>query len=434
MAVIIPFKGLRYNQQKINSLTTLVTPPYDIIDETAQARYYAENPANIIRLELGMIFPQDSASNNRYTRSSQYLEKWIADEILQYEEKPAIYLYQQEFSIQGQKMIRTGMVCGLKVEEYDQGNILPHKETLSKPKADRLQLMRATRCNFSSIFGLYSDPDKFIGSTLLGQIGNRLPDISLIDEVNEIHKIWTITDNSVIDQVVKYMADKNVYIADGHHRYETALEYAKEMKEQGYSGYDYVMITLVNLFDEGLVVLPTHRLLGNIPHLNLGVLKQQLAELFEVEQLENYFDLTYFTNELKERGKGKHVLGMYTNDSKAYILTLKNNNQAFALLPPEKSSAWKNLDVAILDNLILDQMLGIGEIERRSQNNLAYSHSPEWVVEQINNKNYQLGFIINSTRAEQVIDVAQAHDKMPPKSTYFYPQLITGLIINHLGV
>lgn len=286
MANIIPFKGLRYNQEKIKNLSSVVTPPYDIIDETAQARYYAENPSNIIRLELGMIFPQDSVTNNRYTRASQYLEKWIKDEILQYEQKPAIYLYQQEFVIQGQKRIRTGVVCGLKTEEYDKGNILPLEETLSKPKADRLQLLRATRSNFSSILGLYSDPDKLVEKTLL-QIGERLPEISLVDEANEIHKVWVITDNIIIDQFRKLMDDKKIYIADGHHRYEAALEYSNEMQEHGYCGYDYAMITLVNMHDEGLTVLPTNRLAANISQLNRSALCKNIAKLFEVEQLIN---------------------------------------------------------------------------------------------------------------------------------------------------
>lgn len=299
MVNIIPFKGLHYNQEKIENLSSVVTPPYDIIDENAQARYYAENPANIIRLELGMIFPQDSVNNNRYTRATQYLEKWIADEILQYEEKPAIYLYQQEFIIMEQKMIRTGMICGLKVEEYAKGNIISHEDTRSKPIADRLQLIRATRSNFSSIFGLYSDQKKFVDNILLSQTKDCLPDISLVDESNVIHRIWVITDNIVINQVVEFMIDKNIYIADGHHRYEAALKYANEMKEQGYPEYDYVMITLVNLFDQGLVILPNHRLNENITQLNPGFHSQKLTELSEIEQWKENLELkppksTYF--------------------------------------------------------------------------------------------------------------------------------------------
>lgn len=432
MATIIPFRGLRYNQEKVSNLASVVTPPYDVIDESAQARYYAENPANIIRLELGLIFPEDTSSNNRYTRAAQYLEKWIEDETLIQEEKAALYLYQQEFLSRGEKVIRTGFICGLKVEDYANGNVLPHEETLSKPKADRLQLMRATSSNFSSIFGLFSDEEKYIDNTLLEEITGKLPDINIVDEDDEIHKIWVIDKAETVNKVVKAMSDKKVYIADGHHRYETALEYYKEMKEQGHSGYDYVLTTLVNLYDTGLVVLPTHRVVGNIPAFKLDSFLEKLNALFEVEVFGNQEDLKAFLAELEARGKARHSFGMYVS-GKLYLLTLKNTEQASKLLPENKSAAWEKLDVALLDNIILDQMLGINEQKRRSQDNLAYTRSEEWLIEQVDNRNFQVGFILNPTRVEEIVEVAEAGDKMPQKSTYFYPKLITGLIINSLN-
>jgi len=433
MANIIPFKGLRYNQEKICNLASVVTPPYDIIDEAAQARYYAENPANIIRLELGLVFPEDIPSNNRYTRASQYLQKWMEDEILLPEEKPAIYVYQQEFQVQGLKVVRTSFICGVKVESYDNGNILPHEETLSKPKADRLQLMRATQSNFSSIFGLFSDKEKYIDTVLIEHIKGKMPEINIIDEANETHRIWVIDNEDVIDKIVQAMTDKKIYIADGHHRYETALEYAAEMKEQGHEGYDYVMMTLDNLYDEGLVVLPTHRMVGNIKNFELNKFKKDLSQLFEVKLVGNKDNIKDFMQGLTDRGKYNHVFGMYVNEN-LYFLTLKDTDQANTLLPPDRSEAWKALDVALLDNLVLDQMLGIGEQERRNQDNLAYSRSEDQVIEQVDNRKYQLGFILNPTRVEEIVNVAQARDKMPQKSTYFYPKLITGLVINKLNI
>ncbi|MDD2620230.1 MAG: DUF1015 domain-containing protein, partial [Syntrophomonadaceae bacterium] len=282
MANILPFRGLGYNQEKISILASVVTPPYDVIDESAQARYYAEHPANIIRLELGLMFPQDTNSNNRYTRATQYLEKWLEDETLIPDEKPSLYFYQQEFDFRGEKVIRNGFVCGLKVEPYESGNILPHEETLSKPKADRLQLMRATRSNFSSIFGLYNDEEKSIENIFLAEIKERQPDINVLDEANEIHRIWVINNIQSIERIMNILAPKPIYIADGHHRYETALEYCNEMREQGNDGYDYVMTTMVNIHDEGLVVLPTHRLVANMANFKLDTFMKKLAELFEV--------------------------------------------------------------------------------------------------------------------------------------------------------
>jgi uncharacterized protein (DUF1015 family) len=432
MADIIPFKGLRYNPEKISNLASVVTPPYDIIDESAQARYYAENPANVIRLELGLIFPQDSNSNNRYTRAAQYLEKWQEDQTLLAEEKAALYLYQQEFNFRGEKVVRTGFVCGLKLEPYEKGNILPHEETLSKPKADRLQLMRATNSNFSSIFGLYSDEQKEAEKLLLEEVKEQAPDINIIDEAGETHKIWMIKNEELIERIVALLADRPVYIADGHHRYETALEYYHEMKEQGLQGYDYVMATLVNVFDEGLVVLPTHRLVGNIPGFKLDAFMNRLADLFEIELYKDK-NIGAFMQELESKGKEHRVFGMYSGKD-IFFLELKNPEQASKLLPDNKSAAWEKLDVALLDNIILDQLLGINEQKRRSQENLAYTRSEEWLMEQIDNRNYQLGFLLNPTRVEEIIAVAQARDKMPQKSTYFYPKLITGLIINNLSI
>ncbi len=430
MADIIPFRGLRYNPEKISNLASVVTPPYDIIDESAQARYYAENPANVIRLELGLIFPQDSSSNNRYTRAAQYLEKWQEDQTLLAEEKAALYLYQQEFNFRGEKVVRTGFVCGLKLEPYEKGNILPHEETLSKPKADRLQLMRATNSNFSSIFGLYSDEQKEAEQLLLAEVKEQAPDINIIDEAGETHKIWVIKNEELIERIVALLADRPVYIADGHHRYETALEYYHEMKEQGLQGYDYVMATLVNVFDEGLVVLPTHRLVGNIPGFKLDAFMNRLADLFEIELYKDK-NIGAFMQELESKGKKHRVFGMYSGKD-IFFLELKNPEQASKLLPDNKSAAWEKLDVALLDNIILDQLLGINDQKRRSQENLAYTRSEEWLMEQIDNRNYQLGFLLNPTRVEEIIAVAQARDKMPQKSTYFYPKLITGLIINKM--
>lgn len=433
MAHIVPFKGLRYNSEKIASVASVVTPPYDIIDDAAQARYYAEHPANVIRLELGLIFPQDTSSNNRYTRAQQYLEKWLEDEILAADSKPTLYLYEQEFIVKGTKMIRTGMVCGLKVEPYETGTVLPHEETLSKPKADRLALMRATRSNFSSIFGLYSDPQNEVINLLRKQTEGRLPDIDMVDEAGETHRIWIIQDEAALAEVIKLFQEKQIFIADGHHRYETALEYAREMREQGYTNLDFVLTTLVNLYDEGLVVLPTHRVVGNITNLNMAELQRKLSQLFEVETFGTLADITALMKQLESQVGTEHVFGMVAGDN-LYQLRLKDSSAAAKLLPSDRSSAWKELDVAILDNLILDRMLGIGEAERRNQDHLAYSRSEEWVLDQVRSKQYQLGFLINATRVQEIVDVAQARDKMPQKSTYFYPKLITGLIINKLDI
>jgi len=432
MADIIPFIGLRYNKSKIANLASVMTPPYDIIDDKSQARYYAEHPVNIIRLELGLVFPDDNEKNNRYTRAKKYLERWIEDETLLPEAKPAMYVYQQEFRVAGGTLTRNGFICGLKLQDYSEGSVLPHEETLSKPKADRLKLMQATQCNFSSIFGLYSDPEKRVDNALLQAIEGREPDLDIIDEAGESHRIWVVTDENTLQAVAAYLKDEQIFIADGHHRYETALEYSKQMRELGHQGYDYVMTTLVNLYDEGLVILPTHRVVRNISHLDIEVFKSALSEVFTVQEFDSSGDLSGFMEELAQRGKKKHVFGLYTPEKSLYFLTIKNMNQAKSLMPKEMSDSWKKLDVALLDHLILSQILGIKEDDRKNQNNISYTRDEEWAVARVDDGSHQLAFLLNPTRVQEVVDVAKAGDKMPQKSTYFYPKLLTGVVINPL--
>ncbi|MCR4400209.1 MAG: DUF1015 domain-containing protein [Syntrophomonadaceae bacterium] len=432
MAEIVPFIGLRYNEQKIPNLGAVVTPPYDIIDEAAQTRYYAEHPANIIRLELGLTFLTDDEQKNRYSRAAEYLNRWIEEDILVYESQPALYLYQQEFKAHGTSLVRNGFICGLKVEDYSAGTVLPHEETLSKPKEDRLRLMRATRCNFSSIFGLYSDPSRTVDTALLKAVEDTPPEIEIYDEAGEIHRLWVITDEAVIRAVVEAMKDKQIFIADGHHRYETALEFAREMKAQGYQGYDYVMITLVNLYDQGLVILPTHRVVGNIPDFDLGALRVKLEQYFEVHVFGSVEKLPLFLKAMEEMGKTRQVFGMYGQNRILYMLTLKPEVDLSGILPEERSDAWRQLGVAVLDNLVLDHLLGIDAEKRKSQENLVYTKDASWAVERIEKGTHQVAFFLNPTRVTEVVDVAQARDKMPQKATYFYPKLLTGLVINPL--
>lgn len=434
MADVIPFIGLRYNQNKISNLASVMTPPYDVINEKAQARYYAENPANIIRLELGLVFPDDDDKSNRYSRAKKYLDKWLEDESMLPESKPALYIYQQEFhDNQGRIVIRNGFICGLKVEEYAQGNILPHEETLSKPKTDRLKLMHATQSNFSSIFGLYSDPEKLVDNTLAQTIANHPPDMEITDEAQEIHRIWVVTDEEAISKVQEVIKAKQIFIADGHHRYETALQYSKDMKEEeGQTGYDYVLTTLVNLYDEGLVVFPTHRVVKGVRKFDIAKLKTTLEELFDIEEYGSSDNLSEFMEELNRRGNKKHVFGLYTPEKTLYFLSVKNMNQAKSRLSKEKSEAWKKLDVALLDNLVLADALGIDESNRKNQDSLSYTRDEAWAIAEVDKGSHQLALLLNPTRVEEVVAVAKAGDKMPQKSTYFYPKLMTGVVINPL--
>lgn len=263
MATVRPFRGLRYASGI--PLADIIAPPYDVIDSAAQNRYYERHPHNIIQLEYGKVYPGDNDRENRYTRAAADYRNWREKGVLRLDDTPAFYLYEQEFTNQGVRKLRTGFIGAFRLEDYTSGQILPHEQTLSKPKIDRLELMRACQANFSSVFGLYRDENNVTGNALARARGNRVPDAVCTDEDGEIHRLWVITDPAVQKTVSEYMASQPVFIADGHHRYETALRFHQEQAAKGNPYCNHVLMTLVNASDPGLVVLPTHRLVSNIP-------------------------------------------------------------------------------------------------------------------------------------------------------------------------
>lgn len=486
MAVIIPIRGLRYNMRKVDSMADVVTPPYDVIDAAAQDRYYRRHPCNIIRLEYGKTDPGDSETNNRYTRAADNYKEWLQENVLTRESEPAIYLYEQEFTAGGENKIRSGIICGVRLEPYDKGIVLPHEETIPKHKADRLELMRACGANFSPVFSLYADQDNGVVAALKESLQGAPPDISFTDDAGESHRMWVVSDPDAIGKAQRIMEDKRIFIADGHHRYETALNYKKERETGGgdredaavgaasscaaapggtlYSttevepAYNYVMMTLVNLYDPGLVVLPTHRLIKNIESLDIDCLLDQIKENFNVEKFELEPDkgnLQKLLDMLARKGLGedparvsaagadlkkpvqnqkthRHAFGLYAGDNKFYLLTLRDDVDLSQMMPKEKSPAWQRLDVSILHTLIIEKHLGIcGELRARADH-ITYTREEEGALDAVDRGEYQLAFFLNPTLVEEVTEVAGQGEKMPQKSTFFYPKLITGLVINQL--
>jgi uncharacterized protein (DUF1015 family) len=492
MAVIIPIRGLRFNARKVDSLADVVTPPYDVIDAAAQDCFYRRHPCNIIRLEYGKIQPGDSESDNRYTRAADDYKDWLQRNILTRESKPAIYLYEQEFTAGGENKIRSGIICGVRLEPYEKGIVLPHEETMPKHKADRLELMRACGANFSPVFSLYADRENGVVTALRESVKGAPPDISLTDDSGELHRMWVVTDPVANGEVLRIMEDKRIFIADGHHRYETALNYKAEREASGvdrvdntvsaasscsaapggtaYSptefepAYNYIMMTLVNLYDPGLVVLPTHRLIKNVESLDKNCLLDQIKENFVVEEFKlepdkgNFRQLldmlekrgldeqgltkesrppvTADTADLEKPGQvereHRHAFGLYAGDNKFYLLTLKDDIDLSQMMPKEKSRAWQRLDVSILHTLIIEKHLGIcGELRARADH-ITYTREEEGALHAIDRGEYQLVFFLNPTLVEEVTEVAGQGEKMPQKSTFFYPKLITGLVINQL--
>ncbi|MDF9407933.1 DUF1015 domain-containing protein [Pelotomaculum isophthalicicum JI] len=454
MATIVPFKGLRYNPGRIEEMAKVVTPPYDVIDTDAQDRYYKRHPYNIIRLEYGKTYPEDDEADNRYTRAARDFDAWTKDGVLITETEPALYLYEQEFFAGGEKKIRSGFICGVKLEPYDKGIVLPHEETIPKHKADRLDLMRACRANFSPIFSLYADKEKKVEQSLREAVARTLPDISFTDEIGESHRMWVITDQAVISKVQQIMADKRIFIADGHHRYETALNYKMEREAQHAQNepYNYMMMTLVNLYDPGLVVLPTHRLIKNVDNLDIRRIIERIKDSFVVEEHRlgaNGSSLQELIKLMAERGqvgkdKGKapltqdtlayhpHVFGLYAGENIFYLLQLKNEKELSEIMPQGKSPAWQGLDVSILHSLVVDRLLGIGGELMAKAEHITYTREEEVALSLVDRGECQLALFLNPTFVEEVINVANNGEKMPQKSTFFYPKLITGLVVNQL--
>lgn len=455
MATIVPFKGLRYNPGKIEEISKVVTPPYDVIDTDAQDRYYKRHSYNIIRLEYGKTYPEDNEANNRYTRAARDFDAWVKDGVLVPENEPALYLYEQEFFTGGEKKIRSGFICGVKLEPYDKGIVLPHEETIPKHKADRLDLMRTCRANFSPIFSLYSDKEKKVEQALREAVTGTLPDISFTDEIGESHWMWVIIDKAVISKVQQIMADKRIFIADGHHRYETALNYKIEREAQYTQiepAYNYMMMTLVNLYDSGLVVLPTHRLIKNVDNLDISQLIKRIKDSFIVEEHRLGADGSSLQELIKlmaDRGqvynyKGKHpstqgtlayhphVFGLYAGENIFYLLQLKNEKEPSEIMPQGKSPAWQGLDVSILHSLVIDRLLGIGGELMAKAEHITYTREEEVALSLVDRGECQLVLFLNPTLVEEVTNVANNGEKMPQKSTFFYPKLITGLVMNQL--
>lgn len=429
MAKIIPFKGVRYNPAKAD-INDVVTPPYDVIDASGQEAFYEKNPYNVIRLELGKKYPDDTDNNNRYTRAAQYLNEWLDSQVLIHDEKPSVYLYEQEFEARGEKKVRSGFIAGVQSNDYSKGEVLPHEETLPKHKADRLDLMKATLANFSPIFGLYADKEHIIENALETAKGDRKPDIEVKEDNGVINRLWVISDEKTVEAVVKEMADKKIFIADGHHRYETSVNFGKEMASQGKTGYDYLMVSLVNLYNEGLVVFPTHRVVKNVADFDLNKLLEGLTEDFAVESLPDGSSLNDFIEKLEAKGSAAPSFGLYAGNNKYCIASLKNLDMLDNLNLEGRSSAWRRLDVSILHTLILEKLLGIGSQQRADESNLVYVRDEDAAKEMVDSGDAQMVFFMNSTKVEEVTDIATGGEKMPQKSTFFYPKVITGLVIN----
>ena len=423
MADILPFRALRYDLQRV-SASQVVTQPYDKITPAMQERYYAASPYNLVRIILGHRDP-DQPSNNVYTRAAAYGRAWRAEGILRQDGTPSIYSYSQTFTApSGAKFERRGFIALGRVEDYSAKVVFRHERTLSKPKADRLDLLRATHAHYEQLFLLYEDAGE-IDSLLTTQ---PPPTIEVTDEYGVAHRVWQISDPSVIASVQEKMRDKKLVIADGHHRYETALNYRDECRAAGSARnpdapYEFVVMTFVNMNDPGLLVLPTHRVVHSLKSFSADDFQHSSRAYFEVEEIDPALDDARATAILRDRGRSGTALLAVTSN-RAFVLTSPKPaaQQFLAGLSPRQQA----LDVVQLHKCLLEGVLQLSEESIRNQQNLSYLREASEALDQVRKGAANIAFLMNPCPVSQVRDVAFAGEVMPQKSTDFYPKLMSG--------
>ncbi|VEN73515.1 conserved hypothetical protein [Candidatus Desulfarcum epimagneticum] len=440
MAEIIPFKGIRFNTEKTGDLSQVTAPPYDVISRKERDMFYDTHPANVIRLILGKDKDTDSEKDNRHTRAFEYFTKWRQENILATDETPSIYFSAVDFDLDGRVVTRFGMTAMAKIEPFDKGIILPHEKTFSKVKSERLELMKACRANFSPIFSVYRDKDHSLAS-FREEVMKKTPDSDFKDGFGHRHRMWRVTDPSAHETIRASMKDNAIFIADGHHRYETALNYRNFLADtdpdfHDGSGARYIMMYLCAMDDPGLIILPAHRLLSGIDPDLLHSLPERAKAHFDVEAVP--FDSSDvaagaagFESMLKAR-EDRNAIGVSIRGAREfYLLTLKPGEMERAFgdsIPP----SLIRLDVTVLTRLVMMRLLGFDKETLDNEQMIRYSSRTRGAVEAVLNEKCDVAFILNPTRMSQVREVAREGLIMPRKSTYFYPKVITGQVMRAL--
>ena len=439
MPEIAPFAAFRYNTEKVD-LTDVVAPPYDVIDPEFQDMLYKKHPNNVVRLILNKMNPaSDTADNNRYTRSAKALADWKEAGILIREERPAIYVYHQIYSAFGKEYVRRGFMCRCKAVPFGEGMVFPHEQTMSGPKMDRLMLTTACKTNFSQVFGLYPDETNETQKRLDDAIAAAgLEAYETTDHLGLVHRMWVVTDKTVIDQVVADMEQRPIFIADGHHRYETACNYRKQLDEQGeltvFHPANYVLMFCIAMDDPGLLVLPTHRLFRGLPPMTQPELIAKLGEAFTCRDAgEGRTEAGRIWDEIEKENR-QDTIALYTKKDDRWTLATLTAKGAEMMdtLAAEHHPEWRALGVSILHRLIVETILGQKYDLKDDSTKPTYVHLVQEVVDALKGDEYQLAALVMPATVEHIRVLSLLGDRMPAKSTYFFPKLISGLVFNPL--
>ena len=434
MVEVKPFRGITYNTKKFNDFDNLMSPPYDIISKMMQDQLYNNNDYNFVRLILGKKKQDDNEISNYYTRAKEFLEKWLSENIFVGSEENSIYPYKINYEINNQKKIMNGFFILLKIDKnYEK--IRAHEKTLSKPKEDRLNLLRNCKANLEPIQLLYVDEKDEINKIINDKINNPIFQIKAYDSF--YHTLWKLEDKKIIEHIEKTLKNKILFIADGHHRYQTAINFANEMsgKYQNYnddSPFNYRMVILVNMFDEGLSILPTHRL----------VKKDEIDINKFLSKLENYFEIIEknITNDNIINIEKKIMSDISSENKKQFVLYLKNKYYILTLkklnlmdkVGDNHSKIWKSLDVSILQKLIFEEILNINQ--ENLENHVFYTRDLKEAIQFVNEEKYNFSFLMNPTKINELKAIAESGEHMPQKSTYFLPKMLSGLVMYKMDI
>jgi uncharacterized protein (DUF1015 family) len=447
MAEIQPFRAFRYDTNRV-PLDKVLTQPYDKITPAMQEKYYAESPYNLIAIEKGRGGPDDKPENNVYTRAGERIQQWIAGKILVQDPAPNIYVYAQEYFVPGThtRKTRIGFIALGRLEDYGAHVVFPHERTLSAPKADRIELLRHTHAQTGQLFMLYNDAPRRIDS-LLEEISQKPAPQEMQDEFGVTHRLWPVADVATIRRVQGALADKKLIIADGHHRYETALNYRNQWRNEwrdqlktsgerpdSYAAPEFAMMTFVNTHSKGLTILPTHRLIRNIANFDFETFRTSVSQYFDwysypfhnsEERAGAYAE---FRKDLERVNHGRRAIGIYAGGGAFYAFLLRRDADLEAMLP-DLSEAQRGLDVILLHRLIIEKGLGISAEQVTAEKNIVYEREMDAAIAGVDRGEAQLACLLNPVRVQQVADIALGGDVLPQKSTDFYPKLLSGIAI-----
>lgn len=436
MAEIRPFRGVRYNESLIQDFSEVICPPYDIISPQQQQELYRKNGYNYIRIEFERELPQDTPADNRYTRSAETLRQWIERGVMKADDVPCLYLHDHYFTRQGKTCKRRNLIARVRLEEWEKMVIRPHEGTLKEARGDRLSLLFALNANTSPILAMYEDSEARIASLLSGQAGGK-PAVSTRGDDGEGHDMWVIRDEAVTAEISAVMEGRSLYIADGHHRYESALAYRNEKRthtpsaQTGTVPGDYVMMSLVEFSDPGLVILAPHRLVRGIPRSTLDELSGKLNLFFHVEEISLHTpDVWTHLEDLLAHTDRVRIVLFGLDRNVLHLLTLNEPALVSGMMPYFHSELYRSLDVSIVDHVILENLLALSS--EKEKTNLAFSYDMTKAVERVMMQEYQLALLLSPVKPEMIKAISDTGDKMPRKSTYFYPKSPSGLVLNRL--